>query len=308
MPPNGAEPRRRVGIGFALIAATTAVAALIFFLDGIVESVRDTTSIVAVLPGAPGLRAGAAVWIAGRPAGRVSRIAILRGSDTTALIVADLTVPAGASLQIRQDAAIRVTSARRIGEPALDILPGSPAMPPFPPGDTLYAHDATTFDDVRLRAGAVHAGIDSLAASAAALSAPFSRSAGAARRVLAHAEAARDEFAALAHALDQGSFALLDDPALGRAIANLRDAGHSLQTGLDRSAPVRRDIGTASSALRQRIDRLVARLDTLGALERNGTLARFREDSAFTHALHAVRAQLDSLIAEAKANPLRFIF
>jgi len=308
MASNAGPPERRAWLGAALFAAVVACAAVIFFLDDIVEATRDTTTVTAVLEGAPKLRRGAAVWIAGRPVGRVRNIEILPSNDTIARVAAVLRMSASARDQIRADAAVRVTSARRIGEPTLDILPGSPAVPPLPPGDTLYEHAGITFDHVIARAGALTAGIDSLAAAAAALRGPFSQTVLAAGRILDHAEAARNEFALIASAADAGAFAILDDPAVGRAITSLRTAGHALQAGLDRSAGPRAEIGVATSALRERIDRLVARLDTLDALTEHGTIARIRGDAAITNALHAVRAQLDSLIAEAKANPLRFVF
>jgi hypothetical protein len=306
--PAGRGDARRALLGALLIAAIVGVGGVTFFLDDIVDAVRRQTTIVAVIEGVPNLRSGAGVWIAGRPAGRVARLELLPTQDSAALVAVRLRIPTRLRDQLRTDARVRITSARRIGEPALDILPGTPGLPAFPAGDTLVAYSGMTMQDVGQRAASLYTGIDSLTAAAAPLAGPANSRMRTLGQALVHAEAARAEFAALSAAAANGSLRLLEDPALGRAIASLRNAAGFVSTRLDATAPHRAELNEATTALRERIDRLVATLDAIDLSSENGTLARMGNDSALTRALDGVRAQIDSLIAEAKANPARFIF
>jgi hypothetical protein len=156
-----------------------------------------------------------------------------------------------------------------------------------------------------------------------------------AAELTADADALREPMAARAVALDRlvlrladiaGSFDVLaedfangplgrtlGDPAFGSLLADLDVTVAAVSAALESAGArlsdpdARRtlaDVRSRTAALQAQLAILRADIDRSGG----GMLTRMRTDSAIAKALHGVRAQLDSLIAEAKANPLRFVF
>jgi hypothetical protein len=68
------------------------------------------------------------------------------------------------------------------------------------------------------------------------------------------------------------------------------------------------DVTAGLRRLQSRADSLTALLDSAAQSLSGGLLVRAQRDSALVHAVFRARAQLDSLIAETKRNPLRFFF
>jgi hypothetical protein len=68
-------------------------------------------------------------------------------------------------------------------------------------------------------------------------------------------------------------------------------------------------IGPSLQRMQANAERLSLAIDHLQTLmkENNGTMYRMSADSALLKTLHGVKAQLDSLIIEAKKNPLKFV-
>jgi hypothetical protein len=107
--------------------------------------------------------------------------------------------------------------------------------------------------------------------------------------------------------------AVLRDPAFETSLRNAQAHAAELPVLIRR---LRENAGAASE-MRTALARLQLRADSLGmqlaaaslALENpNGTLARMQQDTALTRALNAARAQLDSLMADMRSNPLRYVF
>jgi ABC-type transporter Mla subunit MlaD len=210
---------------------------------------------------------------------------------------------------VRADATVRITSASLAGEAAVDILPGSADAPPAQPGDTLRTQPVLTSAELRARIAAVRLASDSLRMESRPLAA-------AARERMVTIARVQDGFARVQAGLDELSRTMAASPAasfarsdeIERAIERLRLAGATVTDAGAAGSGVRRTIA-AFQPLSAHTAELRARLDSLTARGTpNGTLARLQSDSALAVALRRTRAQLDSLIADARANPFRYVF
>lgn len=307
----GARQRRRALVGFLLILGALTLALLIFLLDPLLEALRDDAELVALFDSAPNVAPGAAVWIAGHEVGEVRSLEFLplAGPQDTSRLALVLVLPRDQLRHVRADASVRLTSASLIGEPAVDIRPGSAAAPPVQPGDTLRAEPLLTSAAVRARAAAVRAGLDSLVQETGPL-------AGHARARMAVIARVQEGFAGTQRELDALAHTLATSPAAAaagdvevqRALERLRAAagvvGSATAPG---SGPAR--AMTAFQPLARHTSELSARLDSLRLRGTpNGTLVRLQNDSALAVALRRARAELDSLIADAKRRPFRYVF
>jgi len=306
----GARQRRRTLIGLLIMSVIFVVAVLIFLMDPLRRALRDEVELVALFDSAPSIGRGAAVWIAGHEAGRVETLEFLPlAGDTSPRLALLLRIPRDRLPMLRADATVRISSASVAGDPAVDILPGNADAPPLQPGDTLRAEPTLTRAELRQRVARVRAASDSLRMESRPLAAAArERMIGLARvqTRFARVQAGLDE---LSRTIDQSpltAFTASDD--VGRALERLRLAGgvvadaRGAESGMPRTAAAFQPFLAHSAELRARIDSLMARAGP------NGTLARLQSDSAIAVALRRTRVQLDSLIADARANPFRYVF
>lgn len=306
----GARQRRRSLIGLLLIALVIALAVVIFLIDPLRRALRDDVELVALFDAAPAVTPGAPVWIAGHEVGTVETLEFLPLAATGApRLVLVLRFPRERLEQVRADATVRLRSASLAAEPAVDILPGSMHAPPAQPGDTLHAEPLLTADELRARIAAVQSASDSLRVETVPLAA-------AARERMVAIERAQAGFARVQAGFDELSRTMATSPAasfaasneIGRAIERLRVAGATVTdagadgSGMQRAILAFQPLASHSADLRARLDSLMARATP------NGTLVRLQNDSALSVALRRTRAQLDSLIADASANPFRYVF
>lgn len=306
----GARQRRRTLIGLLIMSVIFVVAVLIFLMDPLRRALRDEVELVALFDSAPSIGRGAAVWIAGHEAGRVETLEFLPlAGDTSPRLALLLRIPRDRLPMLRADATVRISSASVAGDPAVDILPGNADAPPLQPGDTLRAEPTLTRAELRQRVARVRAASDSLRMESRPLAAAArERMIGLARvqTRFARVQAGLDE---LSRTIDQSpltAFTASDD--VGRALERLRLAGgvvadaRGAESGMQRTVAAFQPFLAHSAELRARIDSLMARAGP------NGTLARLQSDSAIAVALRRTRVQLDSLIADARANPFRYVF
>jgi ABC-type transporter Mla subunit MlaD len=315
MPAKGHE-RRRTLLGSLLILAIIAGALAVFFLDDFILLLERRTTLVATLPDAPRLTPGAPVWIAGQHVGEVVKIEFReQRGDPDARVALTLEIPRRLFAQLPAGTHVRITAARLIGEPVVDIVPGPVGGPPIAVGDTLDQGRALEFADVIDRIRAARADFGQLAADFAALSASPALREGRLRAVQQRFAAVSRELEALRAASADGSLAhLLGDPGLRGALNALSTRVTLLRGALGAGG---RDRADEAARIDQAFDQLATRADSVAAEIARisaradaaaGTLPRFGADSALTVALLRVRAQLDSLIQEARSHPLRFVF
>lgn len=316
-----ARPGRQVRptvAGALLIIGLAAVSVLIFFLDDIAALLRRDFEVVAVVSDAAGISRGSPVWIGGKEVGVVTGVSLLpTGPDTSAIVALDLELPRSVQSQVRADSRARLTSVGPVGARVVDILPGSAAAPALADGDTVRAVTPITPAMLTARARALHSQLDSVTAELNRLAPTMRARMQDTRRAFAGLELAMAEARRMGDGLDASpALTLMRDPAFTAAVANARAHTAALPALLD-SMRARAGAGSGVSGVSAALARLQARADSLDAQLRavaamlespNSSLARFRQDSALFHALQAASAELDSLIAEARRNPLRFVF
>ncbi|HEX6938963.1 MAG TPA: MCE family protein [Longimicrobiales bacterium] len=297
-----------------LILGTIAIAAFIILLDDIRRALVDTYTIVAVFPEARALDRGTPVWIAGRPVGEVERVEMLPASPAGRnAFAATLRIPTTHAPLIRRDSEIRFTTPRLLADPVADLMPGSAASPVLAPGDTLFARKPLTLRQIAAAADTVRRSLDTLAAATRALEARARARAPAAERAIAALDAAGAEIDALAAAYERGPLAaFLADTSTDAALARIRAAADEIATRAHARLARARDPALAASIRRvqQRAATLRAQVDTLRAMldPPRGFLVRWEKDPALRDAFAAVQAQVDSLVAEARRQPWRWIF
>jgi phospholipid/cholesterol/gamma-HCH transport system substrate-binding protein len=301
--------------GGLLIAGIFAVAVLIFFLDDIVAAFDRTYAVVALVPDAPGLGPGSPVWVGGKLVGEVRRLGFMPShADTLDRIWVRLRLPKHVQSQVRADSRVRVTSTSLIGEAVVDILPGTTAAPVLAEGDTLRIRARPTAAGVKRRAGVVRAQLDTLLIQVGEL-APVARARmEAMQRSFAGLAAAQAELERMRSDLQANpGAALLRDPAFQASLERAQQHASEIPAMVGRlQAQYGQggEIGPALAQLQARADTLRAQLVAAEAMlaGTDGFLPRSARDDALRNAVQAARIAVDSLIAEASSNPLRFVF
>jgi ABC-type transporter Mla subunit MlaD len=306
---------RRALLGGVLLAAIIATAGVIFFLERIVNAAQGRSELTAVLPEARAVRPGAEVWIAGKEVGRVAAIQFLpRGSSATARVALTLEIPDHYRDLVRAGSRVRVTSDRFIGEPVIDIVPPDGDAPVLPEGDTVFGRLRDTRDAVRRSAFALLAAVNALNADVRALDSGSRDHRDRFARMERGLTGVQAELARLtASAAGSPMLNMLGDTAWTASVERLAGTMRELAAALDSAAAPDRtrvaDVRAAFAAMKLRADALALEADRLRAASSdNGLLSRMARDSAIAVAIRGVQAQLDSLIAEARRNPLRFVF
>jgi ABC-type transporter Mla subunit MlaD len=303
--------RRQSVVGALLVLVLLVLALAVFLLDPLVAALRSDREVTVVMRSAPGIVPGAPVWIAGHPVGAVSTVAFMpvQGSEAEPRIALTLAIPTEHAALIRSDARVRITSARLVGEQVIDIEPGSTSAPPLGLRDTLHMARPLSGEQLRMDARELQLALDSLVAAAAPVSARASDRMRALATLQERFAGSQAELARLSDAIASNAARdFAGDPTLARALARLRHATADATARAGDSggaARVQAALAPLSAHIAQLNEHLAAlRLHGDG----NGTLARLQNDSALAVALRRTQAQLDSLIAEAKSNPMRFVF
>jgi len=307
--------RRRVLLGTLILAALVGVATLIFFLDDLIGALRTEYAIHAVVPGAPGLVVGSPVWLDGRETGVVSAVGVLSAvDDTVPRVLVRITLPVGVRSQIRTDSEVRLTSVNVMSERAVDITSGSAAAPVLPDGDTLYGSRRPTAVELTARTRRVRAELNAVLGELRSYAPAVRTRLAQTERAFQRLGLAADEAGQIQAAMAANpGMRLLREPAFTAALDSVRlhaDELGALVTTLSERTAATGEVRTALARLQLRSDSLRVQLAAATrALENpNGTLARMQQDSALVHAIAAARAELDSLIADVRRNPLRYVF
>lgn len=315
---------RRVAIGVVLTAALLAAAAVIFFLDDIRRAQAPKYEIAVLFAEATDLREGGAVRVAGHTVGTVRKVKLVdRPTDVPERVVATIELPVEVRPHVRRRSRIRLIRQGIAGDAIVAIEPGPRDAPPLDPGDTLVADRPVRDDRLARAARDVLQAWDSLAASATALRGAAESAEPGLGRAIDRLGETGDEFERLRERYRTGPLgAMIRDPSWREAVERLRRASTAIRRAFDGvDAAVGDAPGGAVTArageVGRAIVRMVGRADSLRArLERleermrmqGGPAARLATDTALQAALRRARAQLDSLVVEARANPLRFVF
>jgi predicted nucleic acid-binding Zn-ribbon protein len=201
-----------------------------------------------------------------------------------------------------------------VGEPVVDIEPGSPSAPAMRAGDTLRVSQSGTLEGVMDKAQSLTLDFDKLVLDMQSFQNGAQRGSERLARLQNNLMAVSGEFRDF-------SRSLTDSPAhdastrVQAALKHMQAQNQQLRVALhdamQRAQSTRADVQPA-------LHRLMARSDTISQLIASlrqqmtqgggGLLVRAQKDSAIVKALHEATRQLDSLMTETKRNPLRFWF
>jgi ABC-type transporter Mla subunit MlaD len=310
---------REVAFGAGIILLLVGIGLAIFFLEPFIESLRHQDELIAVLPEAPKLARGADVWVAGKHVGTVTQVAFMPfHGDSTARIAVHIRFPHEVHYLIRRDSHIRITSARLIGEPVIDISPGSPSSPLIPHGDTLYMDSQiATLASLDEKALIIAAAMDSALTGVKKMAGPLRTRMASLAPVMHNMSAAQTQLAAIMEALQNGpAMQMMASGRFSRSMASLQKTASQLGPAFAQAQANMKTVtggtGGAGSSMQQmqaNAERLSAAIDQMQKLmqEQNGTMYRMSADSALLKTLHTTKAQLDSLIMEARKHPLKFV-
>jgi ABC-type transporter Mla subunit MlaD len=292
------------------MCAALALALFVFFLTDLRGLFHENVTLHAIFPRAPRLRVGSPVWIGGHRVGRVSGISFRPVAwDSAPNVDVRLEIPREHQSLIRRGSHVRLTSARLIGEPAVDIAPGDSSQPVLRAGDTLYAPAQSTARQALASLRAFQRSLDSLMRATQALTPNVELRTAQYQHLASQIDNVQTEFGGLRRNLAGGSIdAFLNGSSLQHALTSLSQTAARLGPALSAAAGRLNDPALRQSfaRLRQNADSLAATLARLNQQTTNGSLARFSRDSALSKALHVVQLELDSLIAETRRSPLRF--
>lgn len=310
-----ARQGRRPLYGGLLIAGVVAVAVFIFFLEDVRDLFHRTYTIVALVPDAPGLGTGSPVWVGGREVGEVKRVGFMPvAADTLGRVWVSLSLPTRVQEQVRADSRVRLTSTSVIGERVVDILPGTLAAPILAPGDTLRIRARPTAEGVTRRAGVVRGQLDTLLVTVRELTPVAQARLGALQASFARLDGARLEVERMRADLRANpGAALLRDPEFTASLERAQRHAAEIPAAVAQLGEQFRgtgELGPAWIRLQARADTLRTQLTAAEAMlgGTDGFVGRFQQDAALRNAIQGARAALDSLVAEARRNPLRFVF
>ncbi len=308
---NQTENGRRERRGYLILAVLALSALLIFNLDVIVDWTRGYVDIVAVVGETSGIRKGSSVWVGGVEAGRVRDLAFIGQGDSSAVAV-DVRLEDRALALVRHGSDVYTTKRRFIGEPIVRIEAGDPAAPPVEDGDTLRGGSRASLDELIRRGKVFPSALDSLTDTLERLQGLVEGRRPDLATLAERLAAATDEATRLSRRLEGGTVdRLMADPRLGERITGLRHRLADLGAAVDSAGRRAGDagLGTRLDSLDRRRQRLAAELAVLqDRLDTgSGTLGRMRRDSALAVAMGGVRAQIDSLMAEALTLATRML-
>ena len=308
--------KREAMLGILAITILIVSFLLIFFLADLRRLFTPTDELYVLMPSAAGLSKGAPVWVAGQTVGEVKEIEVRPpNSDSLQRVAVRIEVESRHLEHIRHDSQARITSFNLIGDPVLDITPGTPGRPIVEDGDTLRTRPSQSPAQVMERARSLQASMQELVTQTRGISGPARersvQTADLGRRLMGTAR----ELQEFADAFDQGPIKTLGDPEFVRIVGSISTMLDELRDAFNRAAEranaASADAGPAFRRLAARADTISAQITQLQlsiARGGGGLLTRAQTDSAIVKALNGARAQMDSLVAETKKNPLRFWF
>lgn len=303
-----------VRTGVLVLLALVPVTAGVFFLDALRRAYIEGPTLVVMAEEIRGLAPGAAVWVAGKPVGRVSRISFVDAdTDRAAGIAVRLVFLRAAAPALRRDARAHIGRSALLTPPIVKVDPGSPEAPPFDFADTLVVQPALDVDNFRLLADSGRHAVSELIVDLGRLRHALDTGGGTLSRLRRDPGVARDlarqgERAAALRAAwrgESGPRALLADTAVRASAARIGAGLEELRALTSDTAPAvraRRELAAALTSVRGRIGRLEDRLDLA-----DGTLGRMATDDELRTQAARARAALDSLQMDAAADPLRFL-
>ncbi|WP_420633874.1 MlaD family protein [Candidatus Palauibacter sp.] len=311
--------RGRARTGLVLIAVSMLLGGAVFFSDLIIRASLEGARITVLTHSAAGIGPGSAVWLAGRPVGRVLSISF-RPVDVSAAdapthghVVIEGVIDRAVEPMLRADATVDVRPADILAPVIVALDPGTGTAPPWnfsdtlrasgPPRDpeTVMAMADTLFMAARsLEARAAEAG--NVIASGQGSIGRFRRNPGALASVKRDLDVLQG---ILLRDVPRSSLArLAADTLVGPATRRVRERLAEWNASPQRRI-ARQSLVTATDAL----DAMVVRLGSLmERVERGeGTAGRVLMDGEIQRQLAALRIAAAELAEDLKYNPSRWL-
>ncbi len=297
------DVRRGAWLIFALSTTGTAI----FFMDETRRAVESGATLVLVAQEAGELRPGAAVWVAGKHAGKVAEIRFIEGGGPGSpnLLVRTVLTREAAGV-LRRDARATIQPSGLLAPFVVSLEPGSGGQPAYSYDDTLQANLSLTMRDVAAFGDSLRRVVAELrplatrlrkdAAVGGGTLAALSRSKGVFTELRANLSAF-EELAA-----EPGSLGLLmadTSLATGLRRASERLQAVALQASVG-DAPTR--FGAAVRALAENLASLDRHLSSA-----RGTAGRAIHDREIQNQIRLFRARADSARAELARRPFRWL-
>ena len=308
--------KRSILMGSAILLVLVAASTLVFLAPTISRMLQPSIEVVALMDDAHALTRESRVWVAGHEVGTVTDVTV-RGAETAAAerVAVRMQLPKKHTSQIRLDSEVRITSRRLIGQPVLDILPGSLEAPVIQDQDSLRVRPRASLSGLMERTARLDAGFQELFLDLKRLAPPSARRAEDIARIDRQLMASATAFRELLTSLQSSPARMMSDTTwhhlLERLNLNSRQLSEALTGASDRARAAHRDAVPSLERLTTRIDTISSALTDIQsriAATGGGFLVRAQQDSAIVKGMRRAREQLDSLIAETQRNPLRFWF
>lgn len=294
--------------GAILLLALTGTLTAIFFSDAVMRELSEGPELMIAATEASGLEAGSGVWVAGVPAGRVRAVRFREPGSGERPVVIRAVLREDAAETVRADASARIRASALLAPSVVAVDPGRSDRA-FDFRDTLRTEERLDQQDVRARADSLARALRGLAPLADSLGGRLTEGPGT-LAALRRDEALRGDLDRLAAALEgvleripRGTAArLAADTAVRASLGRTMDRLRALAERAPR-LEARRD------SFRRRLDALTGRLERLGARldSADGTAGRLLHDGALRRERRRLDAQMDSLVVELLADPLRWI-
>ena len=291
----------------------------VFFADAIMRSRMEGPTITVLAHSAPGLASGSAVWVAGRPAGRVLTVSlrpievVAADAPTHAHIVIEAVIDRVAGPVLRADATAEVRPSDLLAPVIVAIHPGTGTALPWNFADTLRrAGPPVDPETVLARADTLAQAMRALEARALEARDAITAGSGSLGRLREDAETMdglRRGFGTLRELADRdASRSLLSrmaaDTLVGTAVGRVRERLAAWDASADGRAPHRslEEAAASLDALSGRLASLVRRIE-----RGEGTAGRALLDGELRRQLDALRASADILVEDLLADPSRWL-
>lgn len=307
-----------VWLGAAALAALVASAAAVFVFARVGALHGKTVRYYAVTPHARGILPGSEVWLGGQKVGLVRDVGFRPATTDTllrVLLAFDVLDEYQTAIGKTAPVAIRPGSSL-IGSPVLAISQRAPGAPRAQAGDTLIADPGSEFDGIRTRlTTTLGTEVPVLLDNVRVLGAQLRATRGTLGalgiegpgRIASTTRAASGLMARATHGRGTTGLALGQRELTVRAHAVLTRVEHIRA----RAAAPNSTVGRVrnDSTLLRTATQISADLAAVQALldEPRGTAGRVLHDRALQLELARAREELEAVIADLKANPLRYV-